>query len=175
MDKRQHYRVNDVLPLIVRKAAKHDKNLRSKIILGFEAITLDEAPLEFENRVDVQLWKFLLDINNKLDVILDRLSIDSEGLVNATNRHATISTGGISFVIEERFEPGDWIEIKMLLPIKPCMGIVVYGEVVRVSDPSPEGNKVVVTFLELEPGVENVLSQYVLQRQREMLRKRLEV
>jgi len=174
MDRRQHYRVNDVLPLIIRKVARHDRNVCSKIILGFEAITLDRAPLEFENRFDARLWKFLIDINTKLDVILERLSIDSEGLANATNRHTTISTGGISFVVAETFERGDWIEIKILLPIKPSIGIVVYGEVVRVSEPSPEGNKVMVKFLELQPEVENVLSQYVLQRQREMLRKRLE-
>jgi hypothetical protein len=175
MERRKNYRVNDVLPMIVRKVAKHDSNLRSKIILGYEGIALAEVPLECDNRFDARLWQFLIDINNKLDVILDRLSIDSEGLVNATNRHATISTGDMSFTLEEAFELEDWIEIKILLPIKPCMGIVVYGEVVRIAEPSPEGNEIAVKFFELEPGVENVLSQYVLQRQREMLRKRLEV
>jgi len=174
MEKRQHYRVNDVLPLMVRKVAKLDRNVRSKIILGFEGISLEEVPLEFENRFDSRLWKFLLDINTKLDVILDRLSIDSEGLASATNRYTTISVGGMSFTIEEAFQEGDWIEIKILLPINPSMGIVVYGEVIRVSEPSPEGNEIAVRFFELETGVENVLSQYVLQRQRETLRKRLE-
>lgn len=175
MEKRQHYRVKDVLPLIVRKIAKHDRNVRSRIILGFEAISLEEVPLEFENRFDSRLWKFLADINSKLDVILDRLSIDSEGLTNATNRYTTISAGGMSFTVEEAFEAGDWIEIKILLPIQPSIGIVVYGEVIRAAEPTPEGREIAVKFFELDAGVENVLGQYVLQRQREMLRKRLEV
>jgi len=175
MERRQNYRVNDILPIIVTRVDKNEKKIKSKIILGFRGLSLGDVPHEAESRFDPKVWQFLSDINSKLDLILDSLSIDREGLCNATNRYVTISVGGISFTIEDTFEVGEWTEIKILLPTNPAMGIVVYGEVLRVSEPSSGEHEISVDFFELETEVENVLSQYILQRQREILRKRLEL
>ena len=64
------------------------------------------------------------------------------------------------------------VEVKMLLPMIPPMGIMVYGHVVRVSQADGDGHEVAIHFSDISEEVRDEIIRYALSRQREVLRSR---
>ncbi len=167
-EKREYFRIDDSIPLIVKRVSKNIKCRRSKIFTGYGTRTHEElVPDETINPV---LWKMLVDIQTKLSLILERLNPDTESLLNVESRDVNISAAGISFLSEEKFEKEDLLEIKMLLPSCPPVGILTYGTVVRTTDMGNGQYKVAVSFKDIEDEVRDEIIQYTLNRQRDIIR-----
>jgi c-di-GMP-binding flagellar brake protein YcgR len=77
----------------------------------------------------------------------------------------------VRFAIDEKVEIGDVIEIKMLLPSYPPIGILTYGNVVRVNDAGNGQYEIALHFLDMEDEVRNEIIKYAVKRQRDIIRK----
>ncbi|MCP9447700.1 MAG: PilZ domain-containing protein, partial [Nitrospira sp.] len=82
-----------------------------------------------------------------------------------------ISGGGIGFVASQRFNAGDRLALRVILP--PFTPIQVAAKVIRSSpDPQGEGFVLAAEFVDLGADEQDHLVRYVLQTQAERLRTR---
>ena len=167
--KRGFFRVDDIFPVMHRVVSGDAPRPESRIFSGF-GIALDELDVPDES-ISPRIWKMLVDINAKLGLILERLNLESEGLTRAEGIPVNISASGIRFYLDHKLELGTVLELKMLLPVYPPVGILTYGVVVRVEDPDDGGYATSVSFADLVDEVRDVIIQYTLKRQREIIRR----
>ncbi len=168
-ENRSYFRVDDYFPVISRKIGDEAECAQSKIFSGYGIEIEDEA--FSDETVNPRLWKMLVAINSKLQMILDRLQLESEGLTNVKNRPVNLSASGIRFTMDEKVEIGDMLEIKMLLPKYPPTGILAYGKVVKVKDREDGSHEVSLHFRNMDDEVRDEIIQYALKRQREIIKK----
>jgi hypothetical protein len=172
-ERREYFRVEDVLPIIARKVEENVGYVRSKVFSGFfsgfgvSSLCEDVS----DDLVSPRLWKLLVDMNTKLELILDKLYLDGEGLSKAESKHISLSASGIRFPVREKFEEGDLLEIKMLIPLHPPAWIMVYGKVVRTCEITHGEWETAIDFDEIDDEVRDLINHYTLKRQREMIRR----
>lgn len=166
MGKRGFFRVDDVFPVTYRSVSGDAPMLESKIFSGYaaEITAADES-------VNPPLWKLLNDMNAKLGMILERLHLESAGLTKAESIPVNISASGMRFTLDHKRKPEDVAEIKMLLPTYPPVGILTHGKVVRVEELDDGRYETSFHFIDLGDDVRDVIIQYTLKRQREIVRR----
>jgi len=168
-ERRGFFRVDDAFPVIAQKAEKRPPCKKSKVIAGYGSGIYDsDLP---DETISPLLWKMLSDINSKLGLILERLHLEGEGLLKAESRQVNVSASGIRFTVKEKVEIGDTLEVKMLLPTCPPVGIITYGNVVRVNDIGNGEYEVALHFSDMDDEVRDEIIQYTLKRQREIIRR----
>jgi hypothetical protein len=173
-EKRESFRVEDVLPLVFHRVTSQGNPLKARLVPAFSEdylppVSIEESPDEL---VSPYLWKVLVQINNRLGLILHKLQLDDEGLSKAEAKEVSISTSGVKFSTGESFSPGDVLEVKILLPLEPACWIVVYGDVMRTEARQDGQVDVAVRFSDTGESVCEAINQYALKRQRELIRKR---
>ncbi|MEW6417003.1 MAG: PilZ domain-containing protein [Nitrospirota bacterium] len=167
--KRGYFRVDDVLPLIAKKVTYDPSCRKSRVFSGYNIeITDTEVP---DETINLGLWKMLVEINNKLEMILERLQLESEGFTKAENKQVNISESGIKFIMNEKAETGDVLEIKILLSSSPSLGILTYGNVVRANSIGDGKYEVALHFSDMNDEVREKIIQHILKRQRGIMRK----
>jgi hypothetical protein len=174
MEKRQAFRITDTIPLILEKKPVANGALKAKLIEGglqsLFAPTSDEA----DPKIDPALLRMLTVIDSKLNLILERLSAQNNGLTFAENHQVNLSEMGICLVTSAPLAEGDVVEIKLMLPAFPYSCLLVYGKVQRVNQLTEQDIEAAIEFVEMEDNVRDVLSRYILHRQRVMLRSQQE-
>jgi len=170
--KRGFFRVDDVFPVLYRQVNRSARMLESKIFSGYAAETIDEDVQD--ETVNPRLWKLLNNMNVKLGMILERLNLESEGLTKAESVPVNISASGIRFELDRKYGIEDIFELKMLLPTYPPVGILTHGKVVRVEEADSGRFETSLHFINLGDDVRDVIIQYTLRRQREIVRRHRE-
>ena len=120
--------------------------------------------------VSPHVWKLLVDINAKLDLLLERGHLEREGIASTESIPVNISASGMRFALDRRHNMDDVIEIKMLLPGYPPVGLLARGKVVRVEEPANGLFMTSLSFIDLTESVRDVIIQYTLTRQRDIVR-----
>jgi len=167
--KRGYFRVDDMFPVLHKKMNAGVVLPESRIYAGYGQEIGDLETTD--DTVNPRLWRMLVDINAKLGLILEQLNIEGEGLTKAERIAVNISASGIRFPVDAAVEMGDVMEIKMLLPTNPAVGIVAYGTVVRIENPQASGSVVSLHFIDLTEEVRDAIIQYTLKRQRDIVRR----
>lgn len=174
MEKRQFFRVNDVMPLILKKMSPSASALKARLMpTGMLQQSFEPALADDDRQSDPNLLRMLTAIDAKLNLILERLLAQDSGLANVENRQVNLSEGGICLTLPDAYAVGDLIEIKMMLSSIPYSVLLLYGLVERVQKLAENAFEVALTFIEMEDDVREVLSRHILQRQRGMLRNQL--
>ncbi|MCG6551100.1 MAG: PilZ domain-containing protein [Candidatus Magnetominusculus sp. LBB02] len=171
---RDFFRVDDCLSIVIKKINSVSAHKKSKIIseFGKEMSDLRSYAVDIpDENVSPVLWKMLLDIDMKLGLILDKLSLEKEGLADAEEREVNISASGVRLAYPHKFDEGDLVEVKMLLPSSPPVGLIVYGKVVMVACMEQSDCELSINFINIEEDVRDEIIRYTLNRQREILRK----
>jgi hypothetical protein len=168
-DVREYFRVDDFIQIIAKKVEDTGICMRSRIFSGCRINVSDE--LTPDESINPVLWKMLVDIHSKLGLILERLNPDSESLMNVESKLVNISAAGICFVMDEKVEKGDMVEIKMFLHDVLPVGIATYGRVIRAVDSGNGQYNVALSFKDIEDEIKEEIIQYTLRRQREILKR----
>lgn len=168
-EKREYFRVDDVFPVQCSKVAPDQVRRRAQVFSGYGETLPEELELP-EQADNPALWKMLADINTKLSLILQHLQLEKEGCVKAEHRPVNLSASGIRFVINEPVSLGDAVEMKLLLPTQPPVGVLTHGEIVRVRNLGQHGYEVGVHFSDMDDEVRDEIIQYALKRQRDLIR-----
>ncbi len=165
-DRREYFRVDDSFPVSCSRTKREATARKSKILSGFgtELVGL-ELP---DDSIHPQLWKMLVDINTKIGMLLERLTLKDEGLLNVQDRPVNLSATGMRVSSPESAGVGDSLEIRMLLPTYPPLGILAYGRVVRVETKENGEYDLALHFEEMDEEVRDEIIQYALKRQREI-------
>lgn len=168
-EKREYFRIDDSIQIVAKKMKDTGVMRRSRIFAGYginisEELTPDES-------INPVLWKMLADIQTKLSLILERLNPDTESLLNVESQSVNMSAAGICFEMDEEVKKGDLLEIKMLLPLYPPVGMATYGRVIRAVDTGKGQYKIAASFADIEDDIKDEIIQYTLNRQRDIMKR----
>jgi hypothetical protein len=165
---REFSRVDAVVPLEVRLISPEERqNIRS-FIAGEASLPEYQIPPEVD---DIVLAEWLKMINAKLDAIISALADQNEKVPIISQKLVNISGGGLSFDSAEKYESGDLLEMKIMLPITPVYTLYIYGEVVDVRAKDNQYHTA-VKFVTLDDEIRDHIVKFVFKTQRDFLRKK---
>jgi len=171
-DRRSYFRIDDRIPLTVR-VVRDDRTSPARIITPEPADSNAAMPDDtggFDDRVAEMLYR----IDRKLDFIMNALILQQEGLPLRAQHDVNLSAAGMRLQLEEKIEEGDIVEVKMVLPLCPSVGLSIYGRVVRVSEKAGSGRhryEAAIDFIDVGQDVKDRIIEYTLMRQREIIRR----
>lgn len=169
-ERREYFRIDDFIPVIFKKVDNNCLCRSPRLISGYgyeREINLDTQ----DESINPALWNLLISINRKLEFLIERLALESEGLTKIDYQNVNLSASGIRFISNEKFNKGDGVEVKMLLPTHPPTGIIAYGCVVRAEDREDGRYNVALKFSNMNDDVRDEVIRYTINRQREMLKR----
>lgn len=139
---RRYSRVNTYLPMAAfRIVADPDDQLVSRV--ERDAIIVDfTTPPQLDS---TSLSEVLSRLDAKLSAILSILTPGRKGFSALSFRVLNLSANGMRFSSPEAFEPGQCLELKLLLYGRPHVLLTLYGEVVRSLE-QPDGYNVAVRY-----------------------------
>jgi hypothetical protein len=166
------FRVEDVL-LIALKKIEDISCTKARLYSGFYSgigISVLEEDMPDET-ISPRLWKKLISIEAKLNLILEKLVQNSDGFNQAQNRQLSLSEEDIRILTPDNFEVDDFVEIKMLLPVHTPVWIILYGRVSQARSLASGQNEICIQYSEMADDVKQIMGYYLLNRQREIVRK----
>lgn len=170
--RRSFFRVDDTLPLVCRRVTDEQRARKSRVFPWYGA----DAP-EFEtpdDAIDPRIWGLFVEINTKLGLVLDNLLSENRQLQlkKSESKPVNISASGIRFAVREPWALDDVVELKMFLTLRPPLGIIAFGKVVRAEKLKNGDYGVALQFVDLDDEAQDVIIRYTMKRQREMMRNR---
>ena len=172
VERQSSLRVEDVL-LIALKKIEDDSCTKAMIYSGFYSgigLSVLEEDLPDET-INPRLWKKLISIDAKLNLILEKLIQNSDGFNRAQNRQVSLSEEDVRILTPDVFATGDLVEIKILLPFNSPVWVVIYGMVSQFRIIVSEENEVWIRLSEMADDVKQIMGYYLFNRQREIVRK----
>ncbi|MCB1724233.1 MAG: PilZ domain-containing protein [Gammaproteobacteria bacterium] len=190
-DRRNFFRVDDTVRLSLRRVSAdqvdrrfdeldHDLAGNFTVMSSLAAITAQMAMSlrRIENR-DADMAAYLRAIDQKIEVI-GRAFITQEPEFQAEQAvAANLSAGGMCVGVDENYEAGSMLEIRMLL-FPSFTGLLIYGSVIDTepaaeSDASrPFSHVVRIEFTHIRETDRELLIRHLLRRQSQQLRARHE-
>jgi len=167
VEKREYFRVEDVIQLSIKRMPRSQPiPLARQVCYPYN---MPEFAYRPEKAGNEELFRLLLSISQKLDLILNYICIEKAGFGDMAYYNINLSAGGISIQTNEVYEIGEKLEIKLVLPTIPPTYLVCYGEVIRKEDSEIEKNKVAIQFINIPEDVRTAIVRYVLNKQRQLL------
>lgn len=121
--------------------------------------------------VEPSLYQCLIDINQKLNLIIRHISSQGKGEeVIPPERELDISASGIRFDAEEEFCAGDILKIKIILPAYPIAFLTLFSEVKKVDRLENGKFEVYTAYSGLNAEAKDQIITYLFKRQREAIR-----
>lgn len=168
MRMREFSRVDAHVPFSVRVVPPEERpNIRAKIS-GETILAEFQTLTELEDKL---LSDWLKMLNAKLDSIINMLTFQREGFGSLPFAQVNISGGGLGFNSREKYNQGDVLEIKMILPMMPPVALYIYGEVVKIEQ-QINSYAIAVKFIAMDEDIRDEIVKFVFRRQREMLREK---
>lgn len=126
--------------------------------------------------IDISLVNYLIQIDEKLDLILELLAKDSkiDGMFNK-GLGMNISGSGMNIMVDRPVETGQIIHSKFYLSKIPLVFMDIFGEVVhstKVNECDKTLYSLGIKFLDISVNDQERIIASVFQRQRGVLRKR---
>ena len=145
-------------------------NIRSSVLQGEEGETVSGMPSEMTTEIQ--------RLHRKLDYIIRLLSSPEEDNVFIREPvEINLSGSGLKFISADALHPGDFMEIKMILPGAADIIIELIGKVVRVKELCIDTDGCVkksyeaaLNFFVVKEDDREYIIRYVFKRQRELLR-----
>ena len=110
-------------------------------------------------------------LNGKLDTLIRLLTLEREGFYALPFECVTIGGGGLRFSSQEKYQPGDMLEIRMMLSPMHPIALFVYATVTSEPAISPDGDyRTAVKFTLMDNTIQEEIIRFVFEQEREILR-----
>lgn len=186
-DRRSYFRIDDNVRLSVRRVPAdelserveqldHDLAGNFTVMSSLAAITaqMTMGLRRIENRAP-DLAAYLRAIDNKIEVIGRAFIMQEPEFMAEQAVPANLSAGGMCVGVDEMYEPGDALEIRMLL-FPSFAGLMIYGTVVESSAAEDDdkasrfGHITRIEFSHIRESDRELLIRHLLRRQSMQLR-----
>ncbi|MBT8430085.1 MAG: PilZ domain-containing protein [Gammaproteobacteria bacterium] len=188
-DRRNFFRIDDTVRMSIRRVPREELQSRLDrleqdlagnftVLSSLSAITAQMAAglRRIENR-DPDLAAYLRAIDQKIEVIGRAFIATEPELVAQAAAPVNLSAGGMCAGVEEHYEPGTDIEIRMLL-FPSFTGLMIYGTVVECDPVGDEDSSAGyqhiarIEFSHIREQDRELLIRHLLRRQSDQLRDR---
>ncbi|MCB1727007.1 MAG: PilZ domain-containing protein [Gammaproteobacteria bacterium] len=187
-ERRHYFRIDDTIRLSLRRVPKdeldarldrleHDLAGNFTVMSSLAAITAQTAVSlrRIENR-DPDLAAYLRAIDHKIEVIGRAFIAQEPELAAEKALPVNLSAGGMSVGVEECFEPGADLELRMLL-FPSFTGLMIYATVVECRPATPQEladgyrHLARIEFTHIREQDRELLIRHLLRRQSNQLRE----
>jgi len=167
-NRREFCRVEVYMPFACRLVPPEEQNKIRSHISGSSVYAGHEMLPEVK---DPAIAEWLNLLNSKLDTLIRLLTLEREGFYALPFECVVIGGGGLRFSSREKYQPGDMLEIRMMLsPMNP-IALYVYATVISVSDRSPDGDfSTAVQYTMMDNTIQEEIIRFVFEQEREILR-----
>lgn len=163
---REFSRVDAHVPFEVRVVPAEERAGIKARTSGGTSFAETHALPELQDKI---LAEWIKAMNSKLDAIVNMLTFQREGFGSMPFGHVNISGGGLGFFSKEKYNMGDTVEMKIILPMMPPVALFLYGEVVK-SERLTNSYMTATRFVAMDEEVQDEVVKFVFRRQREILR-----
>ncbi len=175
-EKRDYFRIDDVIPVIANPVGEDKLQYISRSLSLSDmpsTHTPKDVPADIADSLNsLKLSELMMEIKVKLDFLINHFLFEREGLLSAQKKHVNMSASGIRFTVEHPVKVKDILEVKLLLPTYPPVAVFAYGEVKRVRILENNKYDVSLQYLNMAEKVRDDIIQYILTRQREIMKTR---
>jgi len=183
-ERREFFRIHDRLPIEFRRINPEDFDRLKDVIRYNSTQAIDKINeiyfLEGSESRDEseQMRNCIQIINKKLDMIIDHLHRSQCGeAYQSMQVNISISGAGVQFECDTDLGEGDYMELKIVIPIFPYPKISSLCEVVRtrkLEDIASNRYRIALKFLAINEKDRDLLINYVFVKEREYLRQKKE-
>jgi len=169
-NRREYTRVFAYIPMTYRLISKDEHPvIRSRISTQMAIPDCSMLP-EVEEPL---LNEWLRVINTKLDSIIRLIAIQNDGFHSLPFKAVHISANGVNFTTSELFQPGDILEMKVVLSSGQSAGLYLYlyGEVVK-NEKQTSGYVTILSFIKIDDKIRDEIVRFVFEKEREILREK---
>ncbi|MHB8110155.1 MAG: PilZ domain-containing protein [Syntrophorhabdaceae bacterium] len=183
-ERREFFRIRDRIPLEFRTITREEFiTLQDRIRCNSTQIIDRTNELYFIETHDQastqsdQLYGYMQMINKKLDMIIEFLGQSAgKETMTATHTEVNISGSGIQFLCDVPLRQGEFVQLKIIIPVFPYPKITSLCQVLRI-ETEEEGAKakwVALKFMVINEKDRDVLINYVFLKERQYLRQKKE-
>ena len=176
---REAFRQEEVLPmqeeLLTAEQFSAEMN-RTGIVSQHSAliqdlINNDASPGHYGTSLSPEITGALETLELKLNYLITQ-QMDNDDDVEYGQRFVSLSASGIGFLTQEKCKKGDWLKIKLKLPMFPPLKLELLGKVVStVAERGKQsGTRLGISFLYRCEQEEDGIIKYLFKRQRERIR-----
>ena len=170
---REFYRIAVEIPVSVSRATDEEQeNPLAQVIFDTEMTQLAYLPPSID-KLGPKEWMKM--VNNKLNEIISMINGETDqGSLDTT--FIEISAGGMNFINDQSFEVGEILKFKLSLESDfENQNLKVFGKVLSsTKDDQFNQMKTNVIFLGLNDDTSNIISNFIMNKEREILRDRME-
>lgn len=189
-DRRQFFRIDDTVRMQIQPLSPQamkagianleqgfDGNFTVMSSLASVTSQMAASMRRIESR-DPDVAAYLKALDQKIEILGRAFLAQESELVAVEDRPVNLSAGGMSVRVDDPMEPGQGLEIRMLL-YPSFTGLLSFGEVVECTPMTPADNEgrayqLRVEFVHMREQDREVLIRHVLRRQSALLRARRE-
>lgn len=171
---RNYFRLDIDLPLEVRLASSAEKdNMYAEYIDDLDLLDLAPSSSSSES-TDLMTWMRL--VNDKLNTIIAMLASEGNPPVTLKRARVNLSANGMSFFTTDAYNVGDILQIKMTIEEKnKAYTIKLFGQVIFIQKMEGKNiSNVGTEFVFVGDDITNVIANFIMNKERETLRGRLE-
>lgn len=184
-ERREYFRIRDNLPVEFRPISREEfLTLQDKIRYNSTQVVDRIHELYFLNAREPgagendQLYGYMQVINRKLDMIIEILGRSSSAEhYNVIHTDVNISGAGIQFLCSMPLTEGDFIELKIIIPVFPYPKITCLCQVLRMEqgpDNRAAEKMTAFKFMVINEKDQDILINYIFLKEREYLRQKKE-
>lgn len=184
-ERREYFRIHDRVPVEFRVISREEFiELQDSICYNSTQVVDRLHELYFiEARTDTQdendhVLSYMQMINRKLDMIIEILGkTPVSGNYTRIHTDVTISGSGIQFTCSPSLSEGEFVELKLIIPVFPYPKITSLSQVVRTekdNDDPGTRQKTAFKFVVINPKDQDILINYIFLKEREYLRQKKE-
>jgi c-di-GMP-binding flagellar brake protein YcgR len=186
---RSHLRVNSYVILnyriisgeeFIEQKNKYIQNIShdtEENLYKSQIFTAEELDLTTEHP-SVEILNEIKTLNKKIDFIINHLiKPDDKSILDEEQTEVSLSGSGIKFISSDNLKTGDFLEMKLVLPLSTGIVIDFIAEVIRVIKPAgslgtndPESSEIAVKYVAINGDDREMIIRYTFKRQRELLR-----
>ena len=182
-ERREYFRIHDRIPVEFRSISREEfiqlqDNIRyspTQVVDRLHELYFIEACGEAPDEND-HIYSYMKMINRKLDMIIEMLGKPQDsGNYISIHSDVIISGSGIQFTCMPPLSQGEFVELKVIIPVFPYPKITCLSQVVRTekeTGDSASGQKTAFKFVVINEKDQDILINYIFLKEREYLRQK---
>ncbi len=188
-ERRRFFRIDDEVNLVYKKIDEKiatEPSYTTDHILGNCSLSAAIEMVSQESKLllnrlersQPEVADYLHLLDNKIDLLVQAIMMQSSQFTEQTTRNANLSAAGLAFESEEALIPGEYLQIKMTL--LSCMAVIVtYGKVVYCKQNPANDSQFPyvagVDYINMKDQDRELLIKHIVKRQLQQIRDKKEL
>lgn len=183
-ERRRFFRIEDTVNLFYKRVDKNTVTALSHVsddVLSNCSLAAALDAMSQEARIigsrleknEPELFEYLKILDSKIHLVAQAVMMQGNEFGEHDSRNVSISASGLAFEVDEALQPGEFLEIRMMLT--SCMAVIIaYGKVIHCKRNEAGGDfpfYVGVDYINMKDDDRELLIKHVVKKQMQQIRE----